>query len=106
MQKFLFTHYPAARGNYDEMLDSSGQPRAHWRTVLDHLATEPADLMRQRVESVQRQVRENGVTYNVYDDSKGAQRPWDLNVLPIVLPHGEWTDIEAAVIQRATLLNR
>jgi uncharacterized circularly permuted ATP-grasp superfamily protein/uncharacterized alpha-E superfamily protein len=106
MQKILLANYPAAPGNYDEMLDSSNQPRAHWRTVLDHLAAEAPDLMRQRVESVQRQVRENGVTYNVYDDSKGAQRPWDLNVLPIVLPHDEWVDIEAAVVQRATLLNQ
>jgi uncharacterized circularly permuted ATP-grasp superfamily protein/uncharacterized alpha-E superfamily protein len=106
MQKFLLANYPAANGNYDEMLDSSNQPRAHWRTVLDHLATESSELMRQRVESVQRQVRENGVTYNVYDDSKGAQRPWDLNVLPIVLPSDEWAGIDAAVVQRATLLNR
>jgi uncharacterized circularly permuted ATP-grasp superfamily protein/uncharacterized alpha-E superfamily protein len=105
MQKILLENYPAAAGNYDEMLDSSGQPRPHWRTVLDHLAAEPPEMMRQRVESVQRQVRENGVTYNVYDDSKGAQRPWDLNVLPIVLPHEEWSEIEAAVIQRASLLN-
>ncbi len=63
-------------------------------------------MMRQRLEMVQRLVRENGVTYNVYADAKGLQRPWDLNVLPLILPHHEWTDIEAAVVQRATLLNR
>ena len=106
MQRLLLANYPAASGNYDEMLDASGQPRSHWRTVLEHLAAESPELMRQRVESVQRQIRENGVTYNVYDDSKGTQRPWDLNVLPIVLPQDEWAGIEAAVVQRATLLNR
>ena len=63
-------------------------------------------MMRQRLEMVQRLVRENGVTYNVYADAKGLQRPWDLNVLPLILPHNEWADIESAVIQRATLLNR
>ncbi len=106
MQNPLLESYPQPEGNYDELFDSSGQPRPHWRTVLDHLEAEPAELMRQRVESVQRQVRENGVTYNVYDDSKGALRPWDLNVLPLVLPHEEWSVIEEAVVQRATLLNR
>jgi uncharacterized circularly permuted ATP-grasp superfamily protein/uncharacterized alpha-E superfamily protein len=105
MQKNLLESYPPASGNYDEMLDASGQTRAHWRTVLDRLSAEAPEAMRQRVESVQRQVRENGVTYNVYDDSKGALRPWDLNVLPIVLPHEEWAQIEAAVIQRAQVLN-
>jgi len=86
MQRFSLENYPVADGSYDEMLDASRQPRPHWRTVLEHLAAEPPDSMRQRVESVQRQVRENGVTYNVYEDAKGAQRPWDLNVLPVVLP--------------------
>jgi len=106
MQNPLLEKYPQADGGYDEMFDADGRPRAHWRTVLDHLAAEPLELMRQRVESVQRQVRENGVTYNVYDDSKGALRPWDLNVMPMVLPHDEWRVIEEAVVQRATLLNR
>lgn len=88
------------------MLDGSNQPRAHWRTLLDNLAHEAPDVMRKRTESVQRQVRENGVTYNIYADDKGMQRPWDLNVLPMILPHDEWAGIEAAVIQRATLMNR
>jgi uncharacterized circularly permuted ATP-grasp superfamily protein/uncharacterized alpha-E superfamily protein len=61
--------------------------------------------MPERVDMVQRQVRENGVTYNVYADAKGVQRPWDLNVLPFILPQDEWRGIEAAVIQRATLMN-
>lgn len=101
----LLNGYPAARGNFDEMLDPSQQPRTHWRTFIERLAAEPPHLMRQRIEIVQRKVRENGVTYNIYDDSKGMQRPWDLNILPLILPHDEWSKIEAAVTQRATLLN-
>ena len=102
----LLANYQAAPACFDEMLDASNQPRAHWRTMLDSLTGEAPDMMRQRLEAVQRQVRENGVTYNVYADAKGLQRPWDLNVLPLILPHDEWADIESAVIQRATLLNR
>ncbi|MBH1957208.1 circularly permuted type 2 ATP-grasp protein [Polaromonas sp.] len=102
----LLADYPASPDSFDEMLDESNQPRAHWRTILDCLAHEAPDVMRKRTESVQRQVRENGVTYNVYTDDKGIQRPWDLNVLPMILPHDEWAGIEAAVIQRATLMNR
>jgi uncharacterized circularly permuted ATP-grasp superfamily protein/uncharacterized alpha-E superfamily protein len=102
----LLADYPASPGGFDEMLDATKQPRAHWRTLLDSLAHEAPDVMRKRTESVQRQVRENGVTYNVYTDDKGMQRPWDLNVLPMILPHDEWAGIEAAVIQRATLMNR
>ena len=99
-------HYPASPGRYDEMLDAAMQPRAHWRALLTHLQNEAPEAMRARLDAVQRQVRENGVTYNVYADAKGEQRPWDLNVLPLILPADEWAQIEAGVIQRATLLNR
>ena len=102
----LIANYQATPACFDEMLDASSQPRAHWRTMLDSLSGETPDMMSQRLETVQRQVRENGITYNVYADAKGLQRPWDLNVLPLILPHNEWTDIESAVIQRANLLNR
>ncbi len=102
----LFDHYPQTDGRYDEMFEPLGKTRPHWQTVLDHLAGEAPGLMRQRVESVQRQVRENGVTYNIYGDTRGALRPWDLNVLPFVLPADEWRYIEQAVQQRADLLNR
>ena len=102
----LLADYPVAAGSYDEMMGAANQPRAHWRPILESLARESPEMMRQRLQMVQREVRENGVTYNVYTDAKGMQRPWDLNVLPLVLPHQEWVGIEAAVIQRATLLNQ
>ena len=70
---------------YNEMLGADGQPRAHWRALHDHLGVTSDAQMRERLESVQRQVRENGVTYNVYADARGNDRPWDLDVLPLVL---------------------
>ena len=106
MTNSLLTHYPVARHGYDEMFDLNGHARSHWRVLLDRLGEEDANTMRQRVEAVERQVHENGVTYNIYADPKGMQRPWDLDVLPFLLPAEEWAGIEAAVRQRATLLNR
>lgn len=102
----LLDQYLAAPDGFDEMLDPAGAPRAHWCALLANLARETPDMMRQRREAVQRQVRENGISYNVQGETDGRQRPWDLNVLPLILPHEEWSGIEAAVIQRATLLNK
>lgn len=106
MSNQLLAHYLAAPDGFDEMLDAAKAPRAHWRALLANLEQEGPDMMRQRREMVQRQVRENGVTYNVTADARGKERPWDLNVLPLILPHEEWSEIEAAVVQRATLLNK
>ena len=109
MMRELLAGYPPATERYDEMLagpQGSHAPRAHWQRMFEQLsATAPAAL-RERVQWVQRQVRENGITYNVYADPEGADRPWELDMLPLILPAEEWAGIEAAIRQRATLLNK
>jgi uncharacterized circularly permuted ATP-grasp superfamily protein/uncharacterized alpha-E superfamily protein len=106
MPNRLLDHYLAAPGGFDEMLDAARAPRAHWRAMLAHLEHEAPGMMAQRLGMVQRQVRDNGVNLNMLGDAERKQRPWHLNVLPLILPHEEWSGIEAAVIQRATLLNK
>ncbi len=106
MPEQLLAAYPEASGRYDEMFEADGAPRAPWRPLFDYLSGASPALIRERLESVARQVRENGVTYNVYADPQGADRPWDLDLLPLIIGHEEWAGIEAAVAQRATLLNR
>src|SRR5580658_9296584 len=90
---------------YDELLDGSGAVRAHWRPLIDALASDGADAVRRGVELARRLVVENGVTYNVYADPQGRDRPWALDPLPILLTAAEWREIEAGVAQRAQLFD-
>lgn len=97
---------PADLRRYDELNDANGGMRAHWRPLIDRLrADESPDAVRRSLELTRRLVIENGVTYNVYADPQGADRPWALDPLPFVLPASEWQAIEAGVAQRAQLLN-
>jgi uncharacterized circularly permuted ATP-grasp superfamily protein/uncharacterized alpha-E superfamily protein len=50
-------------------------------------------------------LHENGVTYNVYGDPQGMDRPWELDAIPWVIPPDEWRKLETALVQRARLLN-
>jgi len=104
--KQLLEAYPHPQARYDEMLAAPEKPRAHWRAMFDQLVATPEEAMRERVREIERQVRENGVTYNIYADPQGTDRPWDLDLLPQIIPADEWARIEAAVVQRANLLNR
>jgi hypothetical protein len=106
MSRELIADYPQATDRYDELFAEPLAPRAHWKPVIEQLAAAPVERMRERLHSVQSQVRENGVTYNVYADPQGADRPWELDLLPMIIPPQEWSAIEAAIVQRATLLNR
>jgi uncharacterized circularly permuted ATP-grasp superfamily protein/uncharacterized alpha-E superfamily protein len=101
----LLNQFSYESNHYNELLDANGQARPHWQALMTLIKNEPASDMHKRMEAVQRQVRENGVTYNVYADN-GLQRPWGLDVLPFIIGHDEWEGIAAAVAQRATLLNQ
>jgi len=98
---------PVGAGHFDELRGkASGDAalRAPWRAFFSTIG-EPglADLDR-RVATVARQVADDGVTYNVYSEEGGPQRPWPLEVLPFLIGADEWASIEAGVAQRARLL--
>ncbi|MGA2839464.1 MAG: circularly permuted type 2 ATP-grasp protein [Steroidobacteraceae bacterium] len=97
--------YVSDTRRYDELLDGSGEVRPHWRPLIDRLASDGPDAVRRGVELARRLIIENGVTYNVYADSQGRDRPWVLDPLPLLLTADEWREIELGVIQRACLFD-
>ena len=105
MARTLLAIYPQNARRYDEMLAAEGVVRPHWQRFFEHLDGVAPEEMRRRLDFVDRRILENGVTYNVYADPDGADRPWSLDPLPLIIPPGEWAEIEAAVAQRARLLN-
>ena len=105
MPRSLLAHYPRKTDRFDEMLDENGQLRPSWQIFFDHLDNATPAQMRHQRDYVRRRIQENGVTYNVYADPKGADRPWELDPLPMILAQSEWDDISRAVTQRARLLN-
>ncbi len=90
---------------YDELLDGAGGVRKHWQPLIDRLMSDGADAVSRGVDLARRLIVENGVTYNVYADPQGRDRPWVLDPLPILLTAAEWREIERGVIQRARLFD-
>jgi uncharacterized circularly permuted ATP-grasp superfamily protein/uncharacterized alpha-E superfamily protein len=80
-----------------------------WQTFIKPLASETSGLgpdLNARMANLQRQVRDNGITYNVYSAADQPQRPWSLDLFPLILGHRDWQQIEAGVLQRMQLLER
>ncbi|WP_244433538.1 circularly permuted type 2 ATP-grasp protein, partial [Azospirillum sp. B506] len=90
---------------YDEMVNGQGRLRPHWQTFMSTLGPLDAEQMAQRWEEARRLLHQNGVTYNIYGDPNGMERPWPLDMMPLLLPAHEWKAIESGLIQRASLLN-
>jgi len=59
----------------------------------------------QRCLRAERRIRENGITYNIYNDPQGANRPWEIDIVPFLIAAEEWRYIEDGIVQRAKLLS-
>jgi uncharacterized circularly permuted ATP-grasp superfamily protein/uncharacterized alpha-E superfamily protein len=90
---------------YNELAPDGVTPRAHWAPFIEALESIGPDELARRWERAERRIRENGVTYNIYTDPLGKNRPWAIDPLPLLIPPNEWRYIEAGITQRAELLN-
>jgi uncharacterized circularly permuted ATP-grasp superfamily protein/uncharacterized alpha-E superfamily protein len=103
---FSGAEFGAANGAFNEIFAASGQPRPHWAPFLHSLEQLGRDEFHLRGENGRRILREHGVSYMPVGGTKSAERAWELDFLPLIISAGEWSVIEAAIIQRAHLLNR
>src|SRR6478609_8669630 len=97
--------YSPVPGIYDEVRTSDGTLRPHARTFEAALAALGSDEIERRWEKARSLLGQNGVTYNVYADPRGIQRPWELDPFPLLVAAEEWRQIERGLAQRARLLD-
>jgi uncharacterized circularly permuted ATP-grasp superfamily protein/uncharacterized alpha-E superfamily protein len=102
----LLSRYQRATGAFDELLDGGGKIFSHYAKLMGELEAFGAAELSRRTDACQRFVREHGITYNVYGDPRGMERPWQLDPVPFVIAPEEWRKLETGLIQRATLLNK
>jgi uncharacterized circularly permuted ATP-grasp superfamily protein len=96
--------YRPLPGLFDEMMDRDGRVRAHWRPLLAMLAGLGPGEIGRRFAAADRHLHDSGVFYRVYEDAAGAERPWQLSHVPLLIDPAEWRQLQAGLIQRAELL--
>ena len=102
----LLQEYTPIPGAYDEMVAGPGTLRPHCDAFVDSVETMGPQEFAVRRDNARRAIRENGVTYNVYGDPQGIDRPWELDLLPLVVSADDWTRLERGLLQRTRLLNQ
>src|SRR6185503_2665520 len=100
-----FMNYSPTTDRYDEVFDEQGRPRRHWERLAKAARSSSRSALSRRAARIRRSVEQDGVTYNIYGDPKGTDRPWEVDLLPFVIGKEEWQFLAAAVAQRARLLN-
>ena len=100
LQDYLSNKY-----SYDEMLGKDGILRPHWKAFFQSFDQLGNAEMQSRNDEMSRLLKENGVTYNIYNNSGVFNRDWNVDSIPFLISGEEWSKVEAALIQRAELLN-
>ena len=100
----LFEHY-TLDGFYDEMFQSPGTPRPHYRSLYATLESLTGRDFKQRAQMAEMSMMNQGVTFTVYGDDQGLEKTMPVDLVPRIITHGEWTRIERGLKQRLRALN-
>jgi len=117
---------PASPGHFDELTQAISIPpnsaeadqanaQKHpnglnlsdeWLNFFEFLGPHGVQDLSRRNSELSRQIRDNGVTYNVYADRNSPIRPWSVDVFPLIISTSDWNKIEKGVLQRVSLLEK
>ncbi len=92
-------------GFYDEMFDESGQPRPEARLLLESIAGLGEGQLQRCQQAAERVLVQLGITFNVYGNSAGTERPFPFDLVPRIVRAEEWAWLEGGLKQRIYALN-
>jgi hypothetical protein len=99
-----FSRYDT-QGFCDEMFDGGGNPRPHARLLLETVESLSDGQLLRYKHAAERLLLQMGITFNVYGDSAGTERIFPFELIPRIVPAGEWDHIERGLKQRVHALN-
>ncbi len=101
----LLHSYKASLSSFDEVFDANGQVKPYWKTLFATLENIGLDGLALRNREIIEKLKENGVTYNVYNSDSEDTRAWKLDPIPFLIHENEWKEIQEGIKQRAELLD-
>jgi len=102
----LLAGYRPLPNIHDEILAPDRRLRPHWKALIDAFDRMGALEVERRFGFANRHLRDTGVVHRIYDARGGAERPLPLSHVPLLIDKQDWSIIEAAVTQRAELIDR
>ncbi len=89
----------------DEVFTETGEVKDHWRYLLNGMTSLGKHALSEREAKALRILRDDGATYNIYNDLSSPTQTWGLDLVPALISSEEWSRIEAGLLERAELFN-
>ena len=90
---------------YDELLTSSGNPRAAARGMINFLQRLPEEEINERRSAAELAIRDMGISFTVYTEGGNIDRNWPFDIIPRTITAKEWSKISLGLQQRTRALN-
>ena len=90
---------------FDEMHATGGAARPHYRGYESWLGEQSPEKMANKRAEADLVFRRVGITFAVYGEAAGTERLIPFDVIPRIIPAGEWGELEAGLRQRVRALN-
>jgi uncharacterized circularly permuted ATP-grasp superfamily protein len=92
-------------GFFDEMFHVDGPPRPHYSALHRSLSEMSAEEFKARCDLADLTLVTQGITFTVYGDEQGVEKPFPVDLVPRIVPLEEWRHLERGLEQRIRALN-
>jgi uncharacterized circularly permuted ATP-grasp superfamily protein len=91
---------------FNEMhADGGSEVREHYREFCRWLAQQPPETIERKRAEADLMFRRVGITFAVYGDDAGTERLIPFDIVPRIIPAGEWRQLQTGLVQRVKALN-
>ncbi len=90
---------------YNEMYDANGGVRAHYREYENWMKATPAERIARKRAEADLAFHRVGITFAVYGEEAGKERLIPFDIIPRIIPSGEWKALQSGMRQRVKALN-
>ena len=87
------------------MFAEDGRVRPAYRHFCTHLESLKLEELRTKQLTAEKTYLTMGITFNVYHEGEGVERTMPFDLIPRVIPAGEWEVIDRGLTQRVVALN-
>jgi uncharacterized circularly permuted ATP-grasp superfamily protein len=91
---------------FNEMFDANRGVRPHYAAFAEWLAETPPSRIAQNRQAADLLFHRVGITFAVYGEASGTERLIPFDVVPHVIPGGDWDRLARGLRQRVQALNR
>ncbi len=89
---------------FSEVFDGD-EIRPHYRALMQRFSELGSADLAHRATLLDAIFRNLGITFAVYGGEEGTERTWPMDLIPRIIPAGEWRHIESGLVQRVQALN-